>query len=30
VGPHYFYLAAGARELRTQEGCLTVAQAFHG
>ena len=30
VGPHYFYMAAGARELRTQEGCLIVAQAFHG
>jgi DNA-binding NtrC family response regulator len=30
VGPQDLYLSAGARELRTQEGCLTVAQTFHG
>lgn len=30
VGPQYFYLSAGPRELRTREGCLAVALALHG
>jgi len=30
VGPHYFYLSAGPREVRTQNGCLAVSQAFRG
>lgn len=30
VGPHYFYLSAGPREVRTQHGCLAVSQAFRG
>jgi CheY-like chemotaxis protein len=30
VGHQYFYLAAGPREMRTQEGCLAVSLAFRG
>jgi CheY-like chemotaxis protein len=30
VGPHYFYLAAGPREVRTHAGCLAVSLALRG
>ena len=30
VGPHYFYLSAGPREVRTHQECLAVSLAFRG